>query len=267
MKEIVELYLFCSACLWLSIVFAWNGVERVITHFESEEVAERVLEKREFLSRNVLRYVNNQLNEGRILVIWSVVCYWMGIFLFFVMTICVAFKIVLPALSDINLTIFLIFTGIQMFSSCIPRDICIIRWNEQDEKRKTKIKLHEKEKHYYQQLRTWKLAPDDPFMPLKQKEERLTTTAMRISDSATHIRNMVAANNWNSYLGMTEEMDGLYDRLKQVEQRLYEIGSKKDISFYSDYWVLTKWHARRFDEEKQQWDNGASRKKQRCLKK
>lgn len=95
----------------------------------------------------------------------------------------------------------------------------------------------------------WKLAQDDPTIPLKQREEKLSDAADRVRNSILKANTLLEERNFKPYEGMIEEFDDYYDRLKQLEQRFDELNLEFEAPYYgADYWALPLWRFKRFQK-------------------
>lgn len=130
----------------------------------------------------------------------------------------------------------------------------------------------EKATHYSSQHANsqfqWKLAPDDPNMPLEEKEERLNLVSARLGTSIRRAVELLEKRDFQPYEGMTEEFDGYYDRLRQLEERFHQLNL--DYNAYGaggGYWALPRWWYTCFQKDYQQFLHTSGFKRKRYLRK
>lgn len=113
----------------------------------------------------------------------------------------------------------------------------------------------------------WKLAPDDPSIPLAEREDKLGKNELRIRTVVLKLYDRMKQRAFLPYDGMTEELDDLYGRLVQIEQRCIELNLDFDVTYYGcNYWVFPFWLYTEFTKHYQMLKRGTRFSKIRQLR-
>lgn len=131
--------------------------------------------------------------------------------------------------------------------------------------------IEKKREHYGLQNASkrfqWKLAPDNPDMPLKEREYQLGKNEIRVRTAVLKLYDCVEQRGFLPYDGMTEELDDLYGRLVQIEQRCMELNLDFDVTYYGcGYWVFPLWIYTTFTKHHQMLKRGSKILKARQLR-
>ena len=257
------IFMFVMACLSIN-----SGLDILLTHCVGSEYKALIIEEKTTMFQKITKtYMWKYVKEHKFLFGITVGIQYINTLFLFLFFIGILGEFMaskdLYMFCDRSLRIAVVLAALSIGMA----SILALRWQRENEKINLEERTRKKE-YYCQPKKTkWKLAPDSASDSFKDKQNRALDAASRMENAIGNVYQLVVERKMQPYKGMKEEMDDLFERLQQIEERLYAIGSKEDISLYShDYWAFPTRYVNKFSKQQAIVTNNLKQKKKQLKK-